>query len=200
MSPVPPTPLFQRCAGYGTNTGHTAPLQTPTLPETRKLEEHWAWNGATFELRPHPQGPDAQGGMSLQFSGGKLEGTNHGEFGGTLTWKCLDRNTKSEVIFRDDAVGMANDGDGTMVLFGLSHMGLAYGHVLRVTRTSDNDWGLSEAARLPAEGEALTTVAPRTFAALSRNRVVVFTRTCILGMAACGAPRRIGCFAAPHVK
>jgi len=151
--------------------------------------QHWAWDGATFELRPDQQGPDAQGGMSLQFSGGKLEGTNHGEFSGTLTWKSLDRNTKSEVVFRDDVVGMANDGDGAIVLFGLSHMGLAYGYVLRVTRTSDNDWGLSEAARLPAEGEALTTVAPGTFAALSRNRVVVFTRTGILGMAACGAPR-----------
>jgi hypothetical protein len=36
---------------------------------------------------------------------------------------------------------------------------------------------------MPAEGEALTTVAPGMFAALSRNRVVVFTRAGILGMA-----------------
>jgi HEAT repeat protein len=151
--------------------------------------QRWAWNGATFKLLPHQQGPDAQGGMSLQFSGGKLDGTNHGEFGGTLTWKSLDRNAKSEIIFRDDVVGMANDGDGAMVLFGLAHMGLAYGYVLRVIRTSDNHWGISEAARLPAEGEALTIVAPGTFAALSRNRVVVFTRTDILGMAACDALR-----------
>ena len=150
--------------------------------------QRWAWNGATFKLRPHQQGSDAQGRMSLQFSGGKLEGTNLGEFGGTLTWKSLDRNTKSEVIFQDDVVGMANDRDGAMALFGLSHMGLAYGYVLRVIRTSGDDWNLSEVARLPAEGEALTTVAPGTFAALSRNRVVVFTRTGILGMAACATP------------
>lgn len=150
--------------------------------------QRWAWNGATFKLRPHQPGPDAQGSMSLLLSGGKLEGTNHGEFGGTLTWKSLDRNTKSEVIFRDDVVGMANDGDGAMVLFGLAHMGLAYGYVLRVIRTSDDDWKLSEVARLPAEGEALTTLAPGTFAALSRDRVVVFTRTRILGTAACAAP------------
>jgi len=148
----------------------------------------WAWNGATFKLRRHQRGPDAQGNMSLEFSGGKLEGTNHGEFGGTLTWKSLDRNTESKVIFRDDVVGMANDGDGAMVLFGLAHMGLAYGYVLRVTRTSDDDWKLSEVARLPAEGEALTTLSPGTFAALSRGRVVVFTRTGILGMAACATP------------
>jgi hypothetical protein len=74
-----------------------------------------------------------------------------------------------------------------MVLFGLTHMGLAYGYVLRVIRTSDDDWNLSEVARLPAE--ALTTVAPGTFAALSRNRVVVFTRVGILGIAACDAMR-----------
>jgi len=150
--------------------------------------QHWAWNGATFKLQPHRQGPDAQGTMSLQFSDGKLEGTNLGEFGGTLKWKSLNRNSKSDVIFRDDVVGMANDGAGAMVLFGLAHMGLAYGYVLRVIRTSDDDWKLSEVARLPAEGEALTTLAPGTFAALSRDRVVVFTRTGILGMAACAAP------------
>jgi len=150
--------------------------------------QRWAWNGATFKLRPHQQGSDAQGRMSLQFSGGKLEGTNLGEFGGTLTWKSLDRNTKSEVIFQDDVVGMANDRDGAMALFGLSHMGLAYGYVLRVTRTSDDEWTLSEVARLPAEGEALTTLAPGTFAVLSRDRVVVFTWTGILGMAPCATP------------
>jgi HEAT repeat protein len=150
--------------------------------------QFWAWNGVTFKLQPHQQGPDAQGSLSLQFSGGKLEGTNHGEFGGTLTWKSLDRTAKSEVIFRDDVVGMANDGDGAMVLFGQAHMGLAYGYVLRVVRTSDGHWNLSEAARLPAVGEALTTLNPGTFAALSQNRVVVFTRKGILGMAACDAP------------
>jgi len=147
--------------------------------------QRWVWNGTTFKLGSRQQRADAQGGMSLEFSSGKLEGTNHGEFGGTLTWKGFDRNTKSEVIFRDDVDGMANDGDGAMVLFGLAHMGLAYGYVLRVIRTSDDDWNLSEVARLPAEGEALTTLAPGTFAALSRNRVVVFTRIGILGMAAC---------------
>lgn len=148
--------------------------------------QHWTWNGATFKLQPQRQGPDARGTMSLQFSEGKLEGTNLGEFGGMLRWKSLDRGSKTEVIFRDDVVGMANDGDGAMVLFGLAHLTLAYGYVLRVVQTSD-DWNLSEVAQLPAEAEALTTLAPGTFAALSRNRVVVFTREGILGMAACDA-------------
>ena len=71
-----------------------------------------------------------------------------------------------------------------MVLFGLAHMGLAHGYVLRVTQ-KDSSWHLSEAARLPAKGEAMTTVAPGTFAALSQGRVVVFTQTGILGLAAC---------------
>ena len=80
---------------------------------------------------------------------------------------------------------MEKDGDGAMVLFGLAHIGFEYGYVLRTERTSDNKWLLSEVARLPGEGEALTTIAPGVFAALSRSRVVVFTRTGILGMAAC---------------
>ena len=37
-------------------------------------------------------------------------------------------------------------------------------------RTSDDDWNLSEVARLPAAGEALTTLAPGTFAALSQKQ------------------------------
>jgi HEAT repeat protein len=151
--------------------------------------QRWTWSGTTFKLRPDPQAPDAQAGMSLEFSGGRLEGVNHGEFGGTLTWQRADRRTKSQVIFRDDVVGMTKDGDGAMVLFGLAHMGLAYGYVLRVLRTSGDDWNLSEVARLPAEADALTTVSPGTFAALSRNRVVVFTQAGILGMAACDALR-----------
>jgi PBS lyase HEAT-like repeat len=70
-----------------------------------------AWNGTTFKLRPDQQTPDTQGGMSLQFIGGRLEGTNHGEFSGTLTWQSVDRSAKPQVIFRDDVVSMANDGD-----------------------------------------------------------------------------------------
>jgi HEAT repeat protein len=148
--------------------------------------QRWVWNGVTFKLA-HQQGQDARESASLQFNGGKLEGTNHGEFGGVLTWKRLGGNAKPEIVFRDNVVGMANDGEGAMVLFGLAHLGLAYGYVLRVIRTSDGEWNLSEVARLPADAEGLITIAPGTFAALSRNRVVVFTRTGILGMAACNA-------------
>ena len=80
---------------------------------------------------------------------------------------------------------MEKDSDSAMVLFGLSHMGFEYGYVLRAERSSDNKWILSEVARLPAEGEALTTISPGVFAALTRNRVVIFTRSSILGMAVC---------------
>ena len=108
--------------------------------------QRWTWNGVSFVLRPQRQAPKAQD-MSLQFSDGELKGTNHGEFGGTLAWKSPGRDTKSDVIFRDNVVGMENDGDGVMVLFGLAHMGLAYGYVLRVSQTSNGDWRFSEVAR-----------------------------------------------------
>ena len=147
--------------------------------------QRWAWNGTTFTLAPRSQTADTSRNTSLVFPGGKLQGTNKGEFGGTLTWKALDRNLKPLVIFKEDVVGMAKDGDSAMVLFGLSHMGFEYGYVLRAERTSDNKWILFEAARLPAEGEALTTISPGVFAALGRNRVVIFTRSGILGMAVC---------------
>ncbi len=146
----------------------------------------WNWSGTSFSIRLR-QGSRGQD-TSLPFQRGKFVGTNHGEFGGTLSWISpgLGLLTKPELIYRDDVVGMENDGDGAMVLFGLAHMGFAHGYVLRVTRT-DGSWHLSEAARMPAEGEAMTTVAPGTFAALSQGRIVVFTQSGILGLAACGA-------------
>jgi HEAT repeat protein len=145
----------------------------------------WVWNGTSFALTWRDEGVPAKRNTSLEFPSGSLHGTDLGEFGGTLTWKDVDRITKPKVIFKDDVIGMEKDGDGAMVLFGLAHMGFEYGYVLRVERSPDNEWNISELARLPGVGEALTTIAPGVFAALSRNRVVVFTRTGILGMATC---------------
>lgn len=146
----------------------------------------WTWKNVSFVLR-QPLG-DREQYTSLPFQGGKLKGTNQGEWGGTLAWERAGLHLKSELIYRDNVVEMESDDDGAMVLFGVSHMGLTDGYVLRVGRASDGAWRLSEVARLPAEGEALTSVAPGTFAALSQGRVVVFTRTAILGMAACDGP------------
>jgi HEAT repeat protein len=149
--------------------------------------QRWVWNGASFALTWRDEGVPAKRNTSLEFPTGSLHGTDFGEFGGALTWKGVDRNAKPKVIFKDDVIGMAKDGDGAMVLFGLAHLGFEYGYVLRAERSSDNAWNLSEAARLPGVGEALTTIAPGLFAVLSRDRVVVFTRMGILGMAACEA-------------
>jgi HEAT repeat protein len=151
--------------------------------------QRWVWNGTTFALAWREEGVPARRNTSLEFASGSLHGTDHGEFGGTLTWKSVDRNTKPKVIFEDDVIGMEKDGDAAMVLFGLAHMGFEYGYVLRIERSSDNNWSLSEMARLPGDGEALTTIAPGVFAALSRGRVVVFTRAGILGMATCEPQR-----------
>lgn len=145
--------------------------------------DRWMWNGVSFVLRRPSD--DSERDTSLPFHGGKLKGTNRGEWGGTLAWEGPGVHAKSEVIYQDNVVRMESDQDGAMVLFGLAHLGLIEGYVLRVSQDSDGTWYLSEVARLPGEGEALTSVAPGTFAALSQGRVVVFTRTAILGMAAC---------------
>jgi HEAT repeat protein len=170
------------------NAGEAFEVDSEILrKEVSCSSQRWIWNGTTFTLARALQGNEPRRDISLAFSGGKLTGRDNGEFGGTLTWKGADRNVKPTVIFKDDVTGMAKDRDGAMVLFGLSHMGFDYGYVLRADRSSDNKWILSEVARLPGNGEALTTIAPGIFAALSRNRVVVFTPAAILGLATCDA-------------
>ena len=167
--------------------GEPFEIDRGVLGETLPCAGHrWTWKNVSFVLR-QPSG-DRDRDTSLPFDGGKLKGTNHGEWGGTLAWERAGLHLKSELIYRDNVVKMESDDDGAMVLFGGSHMGLADDYVLRVGRASDGAWRLSEVARLPAEGEAMTSVAPGTFAALSQDRVVVFTRTAILGMAACDGP------------
>lgn len=139
----------------------------------------WQWKATKFGM---PEG-SADGG-ELHVLDGKLVGTNHGEWGGDLTWQ--PSSGKREVLQKDNVVGIAADADGPVVLFGLAHMSLAYGYVLQVTRTPEKAWKLAEVARLPAQAEGLATIGPDLFAAWSDGRVVVFSpKRGILGIAAC---------------
>ena len=83
-------------------------------------------------------------------------------------------------------VGIEPDEDGPIVLFGLAHMGLAYGYALHIAKPNGEGWKSVEVARLPAKAGASVSIGPDLFAAWSDRRVVVFSgKRGILGLAAC---------------
>lgn len=147
----------------------------PTCPSQR-----WKWQDITFGMPKQPRHS-----RDVTRNGAGLVGTNDGEFGGALTWQPAGR--KPELILEDNVIAMEPDGEATMVLFGLAHLGSDYGYVVRVTRTGDSGWHLAEVARLPSEADVLATIGPGRFAAWSAGRVVVFTKDGIEGLAACEA-------------
>jgi HEAT repeats/PBS lyase HEAT-like repeat len=142
--------------------------------------KHWQWKDTSFGLTARSNERDTE----LQVPGGKFVGTNHGEWGGELMWKPTSGEPNS--IQKDNVVGIEPDADGPMVLFGLAHMGLAYGYALHVTKSNGEMWKSVEVARLPAEADSLVTIGPDLFAAWSDRRVVVFSaKRGILGLATC---------------
>lgn len=122
--------------------------------------------------------------MRLKVGDGEFVGTDGGEWGGELTWRPKKGGPK--VIQQENVVGIEPEKDGPIVLFGLSHMGIAFGYALHLTRTNTGEWKTTEMARLPGEADLLSVIGPDLFAAWGANRVTVFsTRTGILGLATC---------------
>lgn len=146
----------------------------------------WRWNRAEFST------PDARDysakeiSSSLRTGDGEFVGTDRGEWGGELVWRSSKGEPHS--LRKDNVVGIERDGDGVVALFGLNHMGLAYGYALNIDQTLGGKWKLTEVARLPAEADALAAIGPGIFAAWSSGRVVVFSRQGIQGLAACVSP------------
>jgi HEAT repeat protein len=140
----------------------------------------WHWKNTSFGMPTR----SSERNTELRTANGRFVGTNRGEWGGELTWHPT--GGKQESIQKDNVVGIVADADGAIALFGLAHMGFAYGYALHVTRPDGATWKSVEVARLPAEADALVAITPDLFAAWSSHRVVVFSiKSGILGLAAC---------------
>lgn len=143
----------------------------------------WTWKGENFKLAP---GREAEA-HSLSFGNrGDLVGTDHGEWGGELTW--IPKQATPIVLERDNVRRMDYDNDGAIVIFGLAHLGFNYGYALRLNRNSDGTWTSTEIARLPGEPLAWTRLKSDRIAVMTAGRVVVFSsKEGILGIAPCAS-------------
>jgi hypothetical protein len=115
---------------------------------------------------------------------GELVGTDHGEWGGDLTW--IPGEGVPVVLDRDNVRGMDYDNGGAIVIFGLAHLGFNYGYVLRISRNADGSWAQTDIAHLPGEPGSWTRLKSNRIAILTAGRVVVFSSSDgILGVASC---------------
>jgi HEAT repeat protein len=137
----------------------------------------WEWNGVPFSRPSSTRVP------GLMLGAGALVGTNSGEFGGELAWQPV--NGQAKLLLKHNVVAIEPAEGGAIVLFGLAHMGLVDGYAVRVSLRGNDDWSLSEVARLPSTADALATIGPNLFAAWSENRVVVFSDQEVVGLAKC---------------
>jgi hypothetical protein len=149
-------------------------------------DKMWEWQGEKFKIQ-HSRDRDA-GAHSLRLwnsnIGGELVGSDHGEWGGELTW--IPGQGAPEVLDRDNVHGLDYDNDGAIVLFGLAHMGFNYGYALKVSRNADGSWTQTQIARLPGEPQGWTGLKSDRVAVLTAGRVVVFSsKEGILGVASC---------------
>ena len=75
----------------------------------------------------------------LELSGGQLEGSNHGEFGGHIGWR--DGRTKSVTeILKANPIGFHSGEAGIFAFVGLAHLSLDKGSVLKLKRDHNGIW------------------------------------------------------------
>jgi hypothetical protein len=100
---------------------------------------------------------DHSGMSSIDYGTGKLEGLDHGEFGGGLWW--LDGASKTK-IWNENVHGFVRTQFGTLAFVGLDHMSIRSGKVLiSVAATSD----------LPVRQSSAISASPRALLRLLRT-------------------------------
>lgn len=162
-------------------------LTIDALPDAPACpSEHWSWKGADFGL---PVRVDDQTKQSISFPGGRLQGTNFGEFRGSLTWIVKDGPSRGDVVVDDNVHAIEKTHDGALAVIGFAHMSSNYGYLVRLDPQPGYTpaWTATTIGALPAVPEAVARIDDDTFVAWSAGRPVVFTPQAILGIAACRA-------------
>jgi len=127
------------------------------------------------------EGRDRSGMSRIEYGTGKLEGLDHGEFGGGLWW--LDGASKTK-ISDENVHGFVRTQFGTLAFVGLDHMGLRSGKVLII---GGGDIGPPSTTVLADLGES-----PHAFALAPDGSVVLVTSSKIHRIKSRGVIETIG--------
>ena len=83
----------------------------------------------------------------LQAFGGKLLGTDHGEWIGQLAFQ--DSQGGTETVLRENVHGIVENNAGVFVFTGLRHIHTNDGFIYEITKTNNNDIIATRIRRLP---------------------------------------------------
>jgi len=109
-----------------------------------------------------------RGAITLETTGGRLIGTNHGEFGGTVEWQH-SRSSRRSLIINDNPVAFVASEHGIILVAGLAHLGVRRGHLLKLSRSGDESWLASEVLDLGT--------APNAAQLVEKDRLLIATTT-----------------------
>jgi hypothetical protein len=84
---------------------------------------------------------------SLDVFGGRLLGTDRGEWIGKLMFQDADGNL--ETILNENVHGIVKNSDGVFVFTGLAHLGANEGYIFTIARKPDGPVTASRLGRLP---------------------------------------------------
>ena len=111
----------------------------------------------------------------VALNGGKLLGTNYGEFGGDVRWITTQRDTT--VLVGDNLVQFLTHGDSVYVLTGLAHLSSSTGELWRLSRR-DKTWRVERLVDLQdAPQTAMLEPTRATIVGLHRLTTVILADT-----------------------
>ncbi len=138
-------------------------------------------------LRDHPSLKGAhQAPVILESHGGKLIGTNHGEWGGELGF--IDERTlqTQETIIDDNVLAIVERGGRIVVVTGLNHGGLNRGDIWALTRAADGKWSARRQWRLPGTPYEIVAAPDGTMGLFGQFGSVLYKTDDTLQWLACG--------------
>ncbi|MCP4563230.1 MAG: hypothetical protein GY873_27010 [Bosea sp.] len=106
----------------------------------------WRWEGNEFAT------PTARASQELDVPGGRLIGTDRGEWRGELRFRSLAG--QESVLSHDNVLGILPVQDGAIVLFGLTHMRTNRGYAM-LARQKDSVWSLTLIDKFPGKPVAV---------------------------------------------
>jgi len=123
-------------------------------------------------LRNHPSLAGAKRAPRvLDVQGGRLIGTDHGEWGGELGF--VDEKTTQTVI-DENVRAIVQRGSRIFVMTGLDHGGLNRGFIWEVTRSDDGKWSARRLWRLPGMPYEVVAVPDGTIGLFGRFGSVLY--------------------------
>lgn len=91
--------------------------------------DEWTVSSESGKVKIKKLDPKRTTNSVLRIHNGILTGTDHGEFGGKLTWKS---GSEEIVLHNSNITGIAQDGDYIYAVGGVAHMGIAEGFALKL--------------------------------------------------------------------